>query len=133
MRFSRRFHASYDAILKNTEYGVFIPKLRTILDKMNASVAKLDAQYNSVPAMLVPLHDVDVFITVRGRSSRRPTVAPYYSENSAKVGELLNDIKAEAPAPVQLFARFPGNMISASSPCADITRMSLNSARISRP
>ncbi len=96
-------HASYDAILKFTEYVFFIPELKAILSKMNASVAALDAQYQSVPAVQLSLRDVDVFVTVARSLLTSSTVAPYYSENSAKVAELLNDIKGEAMAPVQLF------------------------------
>ena len=87
------FHISYDRILKNTELGVIIDSLKTLLTRMHSDLSVLDVKYSSNSQMKQMLLDVDVYITVAGELLTLP-VMPYYPENTSKINQIISLINA---------------------------------------
>ncbi|MDE3058194.1 MAG: DUF3160 domain-containing protein [Bacteroidota bacterium] len=99
-------HMSWDAILKETELGILIPKLETLLTELHAQLPSLAAKYP--PAGMKPsLNDVDVYLTVSLFLLDSATAAPAFSGDVTEVQELLALIKAEKPADYKLFSGNP--------------------------
>ncbi len=95
-------HMSCDAILKQTEESILIPKLDTLLAKLHGQLTALAAKYPS-PSMKPMLNDVDVYLTVP-QILLGKTVSPTFSENSTTVQNLLALINAEVPSSYALFS-----------------------------
>ena len=102
-------HMSYDAMLRETEEQVLIPKLEQILSAVHAQIPVLAARYASSPGMDQKLKDVDLFITVP-RKLLGAVVSPYFSDNSGKVDELLAMIAAETWGRYPLFSSVERNI-----------------------
>ena len=97
-------HMSYDEILKQTEEQYLIPKLEDILIRLYGKVPQLDQKYQSNPAMIPSLMDLDLFITV-ARSLLEGQCASYYIANTQPVATVLQNIKeAYVGACAPLFA-----------------------------
>ncbi|MFQ5568516.1 MAG: DUF3160 domain-containing protein [Rhodothermales bacterium] len=97
-------HMSYDLILQETELGVLIPRLGSLLDGLHAALPALATRYSTEPGMLRSLHDLDVYLTVPRVLLTGQAVAPVWRENQATVDELLRLIEGEQAMAVALFA-----------------------------
>lgn len=95
-------HMSYDAILKELEYALLIPKLETALELMHQDWPLLEHRFGSIPEMQPCLNDIDVYITV-ARSLLAGTSVPPKGDNNETVSEILNLIEAEQPTSYPLF------------------------------
>lgn len=102
-------HMSWDAILKETELNILIPKLTSLLTALHAQLPSLAAKYPSAK-MKPSLNDVDVYFTVPLFLLNSATAAPAFSQNSTEVQQLLALIEAEKPAGYKLFSDHPRNI-----------------------
>ncbi|MFH1194738.1 MAG: DUF3160 domain-containing protein [bacterium] len=82
------FHMSYDAMLKEIELKVIIPKLQELLTAMCEKISVLNEFYASEPGMSVMLKDVDFYLTVP-RKIFDPTVNCFFAENNLRVDEYI--------------------------------------------
>ncbi|TAK61917.1 MAG: DUF3160 domain-containing protein [Bacteroidetes bacterium] len=96
-------HASYDAILKQVEISVLIPKLDSLLEELHVQVQTLDSVYGGNASMEQKLKDVDVYLTI-AKSLLRGNAQPYYSDNSAELSTVLDLIRDENVVDYPLFA-----------------------------
>ena len=85
-------HRSYDEILKQTEEEYLIPALTAMLLQLNGKMSQLDQRYQSNPAMLPSLMDLDLYITV-ARVLLQGNVQSYYVANTQAVSTVLQNIK----------------------------------------
>ncbi len=97
-------HMSYDRLLKDTEWNILVPRLRALLDELDAALPVLETRYATKPQMEVSLRDVDVYLTVARSLLSGEPVAPRWPENRTVVNDLLGLIEAEQPAQYPLFA-----------------------------
>lgn len=97
------FHISYDRILKDSELGFLIPKLKSFLQTLHSQQSYLNSKYGSNPEMMKMLKDVDVYLTVPLKLFEIP-VNPFYPVNSGKVDTILQLIEAEQMGSYPLFA-----------------------------
>ena len=97
------FHISYDRILKDTELGFLIPKVKVFLQTLHAKQNMLNTKYGANPEMLKMLKDVDVFLTVPLKLFDL-SVNPYYSENESTITEILQLIEDENMESYKLFS-----------------------------
>ncbi len=88
------FHISYDRILKDVELGILIDRISDLLKTLHNNLPTLVLNYSTHPEMKTMLMDVDVYLTVP-RKLLDQTVAPYFTENTFKVNEILDKIGAE--------------------------------------
>ncbi|MFH1194739.1 MAG: DUF3160 domain-containing protein [bacterium] len=88
------FHMSYDAILKETEVNVIVPRTNELLTTMWQQIAILQTAYDSNPEMNTMLRDVDFYLTVP-RKIFNSTAQCYYPENENLVHEFLSYIESE--------------------------------------
>lgn len=94
---------SYDEILKRIEVQVLIPKLTTLLAEMKKQIPNLQSAYSADNGMLMPLEDVDLYLTVAEKllGSRSSL---YYTSNEQPLSEILGYIAAEKPVGHKLFS-----------------------------
>ncbi|MFA5832654.1 MAG: DUF3160 domain-containing protein [Bacteroidota bacterium] len=99
-------HMSYDAILKNVEERMLIPKLDSLLGKLHKQLPILSTRYEVYPAMKQMLLDVDLYLTVP-RKLLGNVVTPVFSENISLVDSIMKFIAAEKPVSYSLFSSVP--------------------------
>lgn len=102
-------HMSYDAMLRETEEQILIPKLEQILSAIHAQLPALAARYAALPGMDKKLKDVDLFITIP-RRLLGDVVSPYFPDNAGTVDELLALIAAESWERYPLFSSVARNI-----------------------
>lgn len=85
-------HRSYDEILKQSEEEYLIPALTAMLLQLNGKMPQLDQRYQSNPAMLPSLMDLDLYITV-ARVLLQGSGKSYYVANTQAVSTVLQNIK----------------------------------------
>ncbi|RCK73630.1 MAG: hypothetical protein IGBAC_0078 [Ignavibacteriae bacterium] len=98
------WHISFDAILKDIELSVLIPKLEQLLTNLHSQMNILNARYSNIPEMHPSLRDVDLYLTVARKLLQNTEVNPYYFENFATVNELMNLIQQEDVNDYPLFS-----------------------------
>lgn len=96
-------HMSYDAMLRETEERVVIPKLERILSDIHDQIPVLASRYAAHPGMAQKLKDVDLYVTVP-RRLLGAAVTPHFPDNSEAVDELLAMIAAGQPRWYPLFS-----------------------------
>ncbi|MGE5679949.1 MAG: DUF3160 domain-containing protein [Bacillota bacterium] len=96
-------HRSYDNILTEVEMQVLIPRLTDFLDKLHAQLPALASDYLNNPKMNLMLRDLDFYLTV-ARTLLEDNALPHYSENTAKVSEMLQFISTAKLEQIQLFS-----------------------------
>jgi len=96
-------HISYDNVLKEVEKSLLAPRLQTLLGSLRQQVPVLAARYSAETRMQQMVRDVDVYLTVAHSLLLQP-VSPYFIENEALVQDMLNDVAAQKPKDVALFA-----------------------------
>ena len=96
-------HSSYDTILRETEEGLLIQKLNSLLSALRAQVAPLSAAYAADTAMSAMLRDVDVYLTV-AYALLNGSATPYFPENAPEVGALETLIAGQQVAGYPLFS-----------------------------
>ena len=93
------FHISYDRILKDTELGFLIPKVKLLLQTLHLQQSILQTKYGTNPNMFKMLRDVDVYLTVPLKLFEL-SIEPYYSENKQTVGDVAALIRSKRPPEV---------------------------------
>jgi len=97
-------HRSYDEILKQCEEQYLIPALTAMLTQLSGKMTQLDQRYQSNPAMLPSLMDLDLYITV-ARVLLQGNGQSYYAANTQAVSTVLQNInKAYVGKCAPLFA-----------------------------
>ena len=96
-------HMSYDAILKDVEKGILIPKLQRLLGDLHRTVPSLISQYDSLAGMQKSLDDLDLYLTT-ARVLLGDSVPPYHDSNVARLNEILGLIRAQQFAFYSLFS-----------------------------
>jgi hypothetical protein len=76
------------------EIGLLEPKLIDLVNGLRNSMPQLHNMYSSTPEMMTMLRDVDVYLTVPLKLMQQ-TTAPFYSENTDLVNDVLSWIEAE--------------------------------------
>ncbi len=94
---------SYDEILKTMELEVIIPKLKDMLNRMNAAMPELDKKYAGTELLRTCLKDLDIYINI-GRALLKETEKSYYPENSETFKDILSRIASLSPSTIQLFS-----------------------------
>ena len=107
------FHVSYDKLLKEVEVKVLIPKLKTLLSMMHEDLVNLHNKYSAISGMEKSLADVDVYLTVPLKLLKLP-VSPYYSDNTEKINNLLEEINNYQPVKEFLFSTYTKRVIDFS-------------------
>ena len=97
------FHISYDRILKDTELGFLIPKVKQLLQTLYSQQSLLSLKYGNIPGMMKMLMDVDVYLTVPLKLFEL-NISPYYPDNQQVIDEILTLIRNEQPNSYKLFA-----------------------------
>lgn len=101
-------HRSYDDMLVEIEEGMLIPSLDSLLDRMEAAMADLQAKYGADARMAPALRDLDLYITVSRSLLKAPnTYRPFYVENVGAIDTLIALIEEKQPADYALFATTP--------------------------
>jgi hypothetical protein len=99
-------HMSYDAMLKDVEGAVLIPRLDTLLARLHGQLPMLATRYASAPEMKQSLIDVDLYFTV-ARKLLGSTATPVYAESEGSVNTMMALIKGEMPRQYPLFSSTP--------------------------
>lgn len=101
-------HMSYDAILRDLEWTLIIPKLKDALKQAHDELPKLNKKYGGDPTMKRSINDVDVYLTVARKllvyEKYEGIVEPKFSENAKTISEILDLIEAEQFAEYPLFS-----------------------------
>lgn len=100
------FHISYDRILKDTELGFLIDKVKDFLITLHSNQNLLALKYVSNPDMDKMLRDVDVYLTVPLKLFGL-NATPYYPENADFINSILQMIEMLQPEYVALFSESP--------------------------
>lgn len=96
-------HSSYDAILREAEEGLLIPKLDSLLTVMRVRVPLLNSQYASDTAMSAMLRDIDLYLTL-AYALLEGSATPYFPENAPEVSALKSLIASQQVAGYPLFS-----------------------------
>ncbi len=101
-------HMSYDAILKDLEKALIIPRLDSALEKMHEYTGELEARYSDSPEIMQAVKDYDVYFTVaRKLLALNKTINCKYTDNEATVAELMACIDRLGMEGFPLFASTP--------------------------
>jgi hypothetical protein len=97
------FHISYDRILKDTELGCLIEKVKTLLQTLHSQQSYLNTKFGNNPEMLTMLKDVDVYLTVPLKLFEIPAT-PFFTDNAGEIDTILQLIEAEEMTSYELFS-----------------------------
>ena len=86
-------HMSYDAILKDLERNIIIPRLDSVLDAMNAYTTKISQKYAAYPEIMQAVHDYDVYLSIASTLLSRGATQPFFKENEPEIDKLLDLIE----------------------------------------
>lgn len=95
-------HASYDNLLIQIELSILRPQLAELLGGLHDAYPQLLANYQSNPALLDALADVDLYVTIAKSLLDGSQLAPQYADTTA-VNALWEDIQAEQMTSLPLF------------------------------
>lgn len=99
-------HMSYDAMLKDIETYIIIPKLKELLATLHENIKFLEQKYEAEPQFEEMIHDYDVYFTV-ARKLLGGLVDPYYQSNADEVAQIMNYIKDMQAVDYALFSKTP--------------------------
>ena len=100
-------HMSYDAILRDLESQILMPRLQRALQAMHATLPAMAEGYADQPAMTPMLGDVDVYLTVArrlaGGARGEPVASGVFAQTDDVVGDLLTAMNRRSLESVELF------------------------------
>ncbi|TAL70419.1 MAG: DUF3160 domain-containing protein [Bacteroidetes bacterium] len=97
-------HMSYDAILKDLEVSIIIPKLDTVLRKFHDYLPVLKEKYSSNQMMQQSLNDYDVYFTIALKLLQGYGIEPKFQENTKTVDEIMELISSLGATTYPLFS-----------------------------
>lgn len=100
-------HMSYDAILKDLEQGIIIPKLDIILKNLHEYTTTLNEKYSAYPEIIQAVRDYDVYLSIAAKLLCKSPANPVFVENEKVISELMGLINKKNYATYPLFADTP--------------------------